>query len=172
MITNLTGIYISQDYCLLIALLSMHPLDFHIYAMVGILPHCRAKDVPAYVGDLHKSLHIAYTTVRSYTQSAHERNKQQYDAVKPYLPYMVGNQVWLHVPAVKPGRSKKFVSQWRGPYTVLDKTSVTNYRVRLIGPPAKDLIVHHNRLKLCYDMPQQVSSSSQSTCTPPTHHQL
>jgi len=143
-----------------------HSPTLPVDAMLGTLPHCQTKNVPAYVCDLHKSLHTAYNTVRSHIQSAHERNKQRYDAAKPFLPYMVGDQVWLHIPAVKPGRSKKFASQWRGPYTVLDKTSKTNYRVRLIGSPAKDLVVHHNRLKLCYGTPQQVSSASQSTHTP------
>ena len=131
--------------------------------MLGTLPYRHAKDAPAYVNDLHQSLHIAYTTVQSHTQSAHERNKQRYDAAKPYPLYMVGDQVWLHVPAVKLGRSKKFASQWQEPYTVLDKTNATNYHIRLIRSLAKDLIVHHNRLKLCYGIPQQISSTSQST---------
>ena len=76
--------------------------------MLGSLPHRHPKDVPVYVSDLHKSLHNTYTTVRTHIQSAHNRNKQRYDASKPYLPYRIGDQVWLHVPAVKTGTSKKF----------------------------------------------------------------
>ena len=106
-----------------------HSPTLPVDVMLGALPQQQPKDVPAYVSDLHKSLKTAYTTVRSHIQSAHERNKQRYDAAKPYVPYAVGDQVWLHVPAVKTGRSKKFSSQWRGPYTVLDKLSATNYRI-------------------------------------------
>ena len=39
-----------------------------------------------------------------------------------FSPYSIGDLVWLHVPAVKP---KKFASQWRGPYTVIDKLNDT-----------------------------------------------
>lgn len=71
--------------------------------MLGTFPHQQPKDVPAYVSDLHKSLNAAYATVQSHIQSAHEHNKQRYDAAKSYLPYTVGDQVWLHVPAIKTG---------------------------------------------------------------------
>ena len=109
-----------------------HSPTLPVDVMLGALPHREPKDVPAYVSDLHKSLHNTYATVRTHIQSAHDRNKQRYDASKPYLPYTIGDQVWLHVPAVKAGTSKKFASQWRGPYTVLDKLSATNYRIKLI----------------------------------------
>ena len=126
-----------------------HSPTLPVDVMLGALPHQQPKYVPAYVSNLHKSLNAAYTTVQSHTQSAHERNKQS-DAA-----YTVGNQVWLHVPAVKTGRSKKLSSQWHGPYTGLDKLSATNYLIKIIGSPAKDMVVHHNRLKLCYGTPQQ-----------------
>jgi len=71
--------------------------------MLGTLPHRQPKDVPAYVSDLHKSLHNTYTTVRTHIQSAHDR---RYDASKPYLPHTIGDQIWLHVLAVKTGTSK------------------------------------------------------------------
>ena len=80
-----------------------HSPTLPVDVMLGALPQQQPKDVPAYVSDLHKSLKTAYTTVRSHIQSAHERNKQRYDAAKPYVPYTVGDQVWLHVPAVKTG---------------------------------------------------------------------
>ena len=52
----------------------------------------------------------------------------------PNLPYTIGtDQIWRHVPTVKTGTSKKFASQWRGPYTILDKPSATNYRIKLSG---------------------------------------
>ena len=37
---------------------------------------------------------------------------------------MVGDQAWLQVPVVKPGRSKKFR---KGPYTVMDRDNTSNY---------------------------------------------
>ena len=137
--------------------------------MMGTLPRQPLKSVPAFLDDLHRSLHSAYHTVRNHLQSAHQRNKQRYDKERSYTPFMVGNQVWLHVPVVKPGRTKKFTSQWRGPYTVMDRISTSNYRIRLIGSPAMDTVVHHNRLKLCYGTPQEVTAPS---TTSPTTDQL
>ena len=145
-----------------------HSPTLPVDVMLGALPPHQPKDVPAYIGDQHKSLNTAYSTVRSHIQSAHERNKQRHDASKPYLPYTVGDQVWLHVPAVKTGRSKKFSSQWHGPYTILDKISATNYRIKLVGSPAKDIVVHHNKLKLCYSTPQH-STLTQAPLTSTRH---
>ena len=53
---------------------------------------------------------------------------------------------------IKQGRTKKFSSLWKGPYTVIDKTSDVNYKIQLVGT-TKALIVHRNRLKLCYGNP-------------------
>ena len=55
---------------------------------------------------------------------------------------------------MKPGRTKKLSLLWRGPYTVLDRTSPVNYKVQLIGGTAT-LIVHCNRLKTCYGEPNR-----------------
>ena len=106
---------------------TLQPISHHVWTLIhhssrlmGTLPQQQPKNVPAFLDDLHRSLHSAYRTVRSHIQSAHQCNKQRYDKQRPYTSFMVGNQVWLHVPVVKPGRTKKFTSQWRGPYTVMD----------------------------------------------------
>ena len=67
----------------------------------------------------------------------------------------------LFTPVVKPGTTKKFTSQWRGPYTVLDRVNRVNYRIKLVGSSAKPQVIHHNRLKLCYGTPQQTTTSMQ-----------
>ena len=81
--------------------------------------------------------------------------------------FQVGDRVWLYVPRVKQGQSKKFTSLWRGPYTVISKTSPINYRIQLIGGNQKTT-VHRNRLKLCHTDPtlplvQQRANDTQST---------
>ena len=45
----------------------------------------------------------------------------------------MGDRVWLFVPAMKKGKTKKLASLWRGPYTVVDKTSPVIYRIKLVG---------------------------------------
>ena len=69
--------------------------------------------------------------------------------------------MWLFTPVVKPGTTKKFTSQWRGPYTVLDRVNRVNYRIKLVGSSAKSQVIHHNRLKLCYGTPLQTTTSMQ-----------
>jgi len=44
---------------------------------------------------------------------------------------LVGDQVWLHSPPQE--RMKKFTSLWKGPYTILDKPGIVNYKIQLIG---------------------------------------
>ena len=122
-------------------------------AMMGSLPQQRNKDVPSFLAKLHNSLQTAYTTVRAHIASAHQRNKARYDKERPFSPYSVGDLVWLHVSAVKPGRTKKFASQWKGPYTIMDRISEVNYKIKLVGSSTKATIVHHNRLKSYHGTP-------------------
>ena len=72
---------------------------------------------------------------------------------------------------MKPGKTKKLSSLWRGPYTVLNKTSPVNYCIQRIGGTAS-VTVHRNRLKLCYGDPNRVApKSTKSTpqpCSAPT----
>lgn len=126
-----------------------------VEAMVGTPPQQGKKDIPSYLTRLHNSLHTAYVAVRANIESAHQRNKERYDRERPFSPYSVGDLVWLHVPAIKAGRTKKFTSQWKGPYTVMDRISEVNYRLKLVGSSSKPLVVHHNRLKPYYGTPQQ-----------------
>ena len=135
-------------------------------AMIGIPPQQRHKDVPSFVAKVHNSLHTAYATVRANITSAHQHNNEHYDKKRPFSPYSVGDLVWLHVSAVKPGRTKKFASQWKGPCTVIDRTSDVNYKLKLVGSSVKPLIVHHNRLKPCYGTPIHSTSANS---VPPVH---
>ena len=62
--------------------------------------------------------------------------------------------MWLYVPAVKEGDTKKLASLWCGPYTINDKLSPVTYQIQLLGIPAKTLVIHHNRLKHCFGTPK------------------
>ena len=42
----------------------------------------------------------------------------------------------------------------------MDRINTSNYSIRLIGSPAKDIVIHHNRLKLWYGTPQEVTAPS------------
>ena len=117
-----------------------------------------SRSVPSFIAKIHQSLNTAYATVRQHIFTAHRQNKDRYDKQRPFSPFQVGDQVWLFTPVVKPGTTKKFTSQWRGPYTVLDRINKVNYRIKLVGSSVKPQVVHHNRLKLCYGTPQQITT--------------
>ena len=108
---------------------------------------------PEVVQKVHKRLVVAYTRVRKRLAAAHQKQKSAYDSKNRGESFAVGDRVWLFVPALKRGRTKKLASLWRGPYTVVDKTSPVNYQIQLIGG-AGNLVVHRNRLKLCYGEPK------------------
>ena len=83
---------------------------------------------------LNKSLRKIFSDVKEQLASAHDRSKKQYDKGVSGEKFTVGDQVWLFVPAVKQGRTKKLASLWRGPYTVIDRINgALNYRIQLVG---------------------------------------
>ena len=130
-------------------------------------PSTSTGDVPQFVQKTQTVLHSAFLQVRQHLQQAHQRQKQVADSSSVREAFPVGDRVWLYVPRVKQGQSKKFTSLWRGPYTVISKTSPINYRIQLIGGNQKTT-VHRNRLKLCHTDPtlplvQKRANDTQST---------
>ena len=67
--------------------------------------------------------------VKSHLDKAHERSKKRYDKDARGETFAVGDQLWLYVPAVKRGRMKKLASFWRGPYTVIYRSSRLSHSV-------------------------------------------
>ena len=116
------------------------------------------KEVSEYVEQVTLSLKAAYNKIRQSIEETHKANKARYDKKVSGRNFVVGDLVWLYVPAIKSGRTKKFSCLWRGPYTVIDKTSVVNYKVQLLGS-MKTVVVHRNRLKTCFGRPQWKSTT-------------
>ena len=122
-------------------------------------PSPLSVDVPQFVQKTQTLLQSAFSQVHQNLQQAHHRQKQGADKGIAGEHLQVGDRVWLFVPAVKQGQCKKFTSRWKGPYTVINKTSPVNYRIQLIGGN-QQLTVHRNRLKLCYTIPAPDGTSS------------
>ena len=104
-------------------------------------------------------LNESYASVRQYLRQAHSHRKQLRGHSGHTGEFQCGDRVWLYVPVVKRGQSKKLTSFWRGPYTVIHKTSAVNYCIQLIRT-SRSLVVHYNRLKLCYGEPDQHKRTS------------
>ena len=120
------------------------PLDL----MLGRITDNQVMGYPQFVQKLQQTLKSSFILVQQHLKAAHARRKRLYDQRSQDTKFHTGELVWLFVPAVKTGRTRKLASLWRGPYTVLDKVSAVTYRIQLIGS-CKTLVVHQNRLKLC-----------------------
>ena len=116
------------------------------------------RNIPEYVDDTEKTSQSMFNDIRQRLTEARKQNKIRYDRRVAGEKLVVGDRVWLYVPVVKQGRTRKFATFWRGPYTVIGKVNPYNYRVQLIGM-TKTLVVHRNRLKLCYGDPHMYTAS-------------
>ena len=126
-----------------------------------------SEEIPQYVQRLQRSLKNAFTLARHHLNLAQKRRQEQHQRKHTDTEDLnVGDRVWLFVPAVKAERTRKLASLWRGPYTVISKTSPVNYRIQLIGT-SRTLVVHRNRLKLCYGEPSKQITPQRK---PPARH--
>ena len=61
----------------------------------------------------------------------------------------IGQIVYLHNPARKPGISHKFTPVWQGPYQIQGRVGELDYKIADVQ--GKESIVHVNRLKVARD---------------------
>ena len=98
---------------------------------------------------LRKTLESAYELVRKKTGMGHARQKEYYDQKIHGKPFQIGDQVWLHSPAIRRGQSKKLRHPWTGPWQVVKRLSDAVYRIRSLKDRRKRTVVHFDRLKSC-----------------------
>ena len=76
--------------------------------------------------------------------------------------------MYLHVPAIKTGQTKKLHLSWQGPHVVVKKISDVTYRIEEVANRRKRRVVHFNRLKLCGEPQQADQQPDQPTSGPPS----
>ena len=89
--------------------------------MLGRVPpsdEVEKKEVPEFMEEVCRSLKTVYSDVRQKLTESYQRNKTRHDERTTGKILHVGDRVWLYVPAIKQGRTKKFALLWRGPYTI------------------------------------------------------
>ncbi len=111
------------------------------------LPTSNYSSLSQYQKRLGEQLQQAYKTVRQHTLVEQTRHKVLYDRQAHGTSYHVGDEVWLHCPAVPRGRSRKLHRPWQGPFTIVKVIGSTVYRIQSSKPPRKRMVVHYNRLK-------------------------
>ena len=73
------------------------------------------------LASLKTSLKLAYESVRRATRKSHENNKKYYDRRAKLRQFQVGDHVYLHNTARKPGLSRKFHKASTGTFKVTAK---------------------------------------------------
>jgi hypothetical protein len=105
-------------------------------------------------------LQQAFASARENQVAAQDKNRRIFNRSRTDRPYALGERVWLHVPSVRPRRSKKFTRPWRGPYRVVELRGNLNYGLQHVHNPRDHQFAHVSRLK------QWVGSAED--CEPPT----
>ena len=107
-----------------------------------------------YSQSVRKVLHSFNHKARANLQQSRQRQQNSQSLVtNKWSPFIPGSSVWLRRP-----KSWKFGGRWIGPYEVLSRQGV-NYRLR--SKVGKELVAHHDNLKLC------VVPISQGVTVPP-----
>ena len=55
------------------------------------------------------------------------------NVLKRDVSYEVGDVVWVYIPKLQPGLSRKLMKFWSGPYLLVSQTGPVNFRVRNFG---------------------------------------
>ena len=155
-----TAIHESTGYTPFLVMFGHSP-SLPVDVMLGRVQHLKKK-LPQYVQNVQRSLKDTFSSVRQHLDAAHQRQKLSADRSSTgESTFQVGDIVWLYIPAVKTGLSRKLSSLWRGPYTILDKVTAVNYKIQLIGG-TKCQTVHSNRLKLYNGHPEPISRTEKN----------
>ena len=148
-----TAVHDSTGYTPFLVMFGRSP-NLPVDVMLGRYREDSGSSVPKYVQRTRALMKAAFSDVHKRIKKSHYKQKGVADQRCVVYEFQVGDRVWLYVPAVRTGQTKKLASLWRGPYTVIDKLNAVNYRIQLMGGN-KTLVVHHNRLKLCKSNPTE-----------------
>lgn len=103
-----------------------------------------------YVTQLHDNFNYAWNYIKKRLDKAYEDYIRQNDKIKAIKTFKVGDKVLLYsivIPSTD--ITRKFIHPWTGPYEVIEKLSLINYKIRDPARPLlKPKVVHVNRLKL------------------------
>ena len=118
------------------------------------------KSIPAnkWAWELQERLESAHAHVRHNVEGEMMRQKSLHDRKLSWQTFKAGDQVYVYFPRTLPGRSPKFTSFWRGPYTVVEKCSEVTYKVRC-GQRDQVQVIHVDRMRQKKDQSLRNESS-------------
>ena len=109
------------------------PLQFLVDVMLGCVLLATLRSYPQFIQDAHKQMTASCNIAQQHLWAQHLHNKKLHDKDTTAVPFSAGDRVWLYIPVVSKGKTKKFTAFWKGPYTIVDKMGEINYKIQLIG---------------------------------------
>lgn len=110
------------------------------------------RNLREHIRQLVSQLEIVRKVSQRHAERNQDKMKERFDERATEVPYQVGDTVWIYIPALQQGLSRKLMKFWSGPYVLVEQTGPVNFRVRnlennkLIKAP-----IHVNRMKFAYD---------------------
>jgi hypothetical protein len=104
------------------------------------------SNVGEYVAALRDKLIRAHQVARKHLESAHLRQKYQYDINSKENMFNPGDAVWLLNETRKIGQNPKLQPTYLGPYIVLERLNNLVYKIQL-DDKGQERIVNHDKLK-------------------------
>ena len=122
----------------------------HIYNLRARLsPYAQRLDEAGKLRKLQATSSLANKVVRKKLRQSRARSKRYYDRAAKHRVMRIGQIVYLHNSARKPGISHKFTPVWKGPYQIQGRVGELDYKI--VDVQGKESIVHVNRLKVARD---------------------
>ena len=109
-----------------------------------------AATYSAYAQDFADRMENAYRLVRDHLRVSAERRKHAYDMKVRPAEFFPGDRVWYYTPRRYQGRSPKWARMFTGPYFVMERCGIVNYRLRR-NKNSRPFVAHVDKLRPCFD---------------------
>ena len=114
------------------------------------------NEYEVHVNLLAERLHEANKVAMRQSKLSHDTAKKYYDRHTKPEQFCKGDLVYVHDPAYKRSKARKFSYQYKGPCEIEQKISPLIYRVRMAD--GNSAIIHINRLKRAYSQVENKSA--------------
>ncbi|KMQ81681.1 krab-a domain-containing protein [Lasius niger] len=116
--------------------------------MISNPPSRSYSDTTEYARDMQFRLHKSFEIVKKSLVLAAQKQESARLKVAKVKDVKVGDLVYCHTPAVKPGICRKLHHSNKGPYKVIKQFSPVNFELQLCSNPAKTVRTHVDHIVL------------------------
>ena len=143
------------------------PIDLALPMADGVREETTFENMPEYVLDLQKRMHIVHDKARENLGKASQKQEKYYNNRLKVNVFKPGSLVFYHYP-VKGSNAKEENLQWHGPFVVVQAFSDRVYRIQK-NQTSTPLVVNHDKLKEAY-VREDVNTDWVKNYTPPNRN--